>query len=119
MYKDKVVVRVVWPNGSSRLYAFDTEGEAYAFKSGVIAGDTLGACVVRIVEKDAVDVAIDVAEALVKDLAEWLNAPKQADGSWLKAYPILPETKGILAGKVAALADAISKIPTARRGRRQ
>jgi hypothetical protein len=46
MYKDKVVLRVVWPDGASKTYAFDTIAEADAFECGVIAGDTLGACVV-------------------------------------------------------------------------
>jgi hypothetical protein len=63
--------------------------------------------------------AIDAVEAFVKDLAGWLDTPGQVGGSGLGACPISPKAKDILAGKVAALADAISKIPAAKRGWRQ
>lgn len=45
-YDNKVALRVVKPDGSSKTYTFNTIAEADAFECGVQAGDTLGACVV-------------------------------------------------------------------------
>ena len=63
--------------------------------------------------------AEDAVAAFVKDLAGRLDMPDPVGGFGLGLCPIPPKAKDILASKVAALADAIHKLPAAKRGWRQ